>query len=109
VKEQLILRVLTKQMFPFMLVFGFYIIAHGEPSPGGGFQGGVTLAAAFILYAMVLGRDEMHRIFPRRISDVLMAIGVLVYAGTGTYCLLAGSSTTRRWSLPTRAARSRGA
>ncbi len=89
-REQPILRILTKQMFPFILVFGFYVIAHGELSPGGGFQGGVTLAAAFILYAMVFGRDEMHRIFPRRVSDTLMASGVLVYAGTGTYCLIAG-------------------
>jgi multicomponent Na+:H+ antiporter subunit B len=89
-KDQMILRVGMKMMIPFILVYGLYVIFHGDLSPGGGFQGGVVIAAAFILYAMIYGRDEMHKVLPRGLSDALVAIGVLIYAGTGTYCLLAG-------------------
>ncbi len=36
-------------LFPLLLVVGLYIILHGHLTPGGGFQGGVILAAAFFL------------------------------------------------------------
>ena len=36
-------------LFPLLLVVGFYIILHGHLTPGGGFQGGVILAAAFFI------------------------------------------------------------
>jgi multicomponent Na+:H+ antiporter subunit B len=90
VKENLILRVATKYMVPPMLVFGLYIIVHGDLSPGGGFQGGVAIASGFIFYGMVYGKPAMQKILPRRVSDTLVAVGVLLYAGTGAYCLLAG-------------------
>ena len=35
--------------FPLLLVVGLYIILHGHLTPGGGFQGGVVLAAAFFI------------------------------------------------------------
>lgn len=36
-------------LFPLLMTIGFYIIFHGHLTPGGGFQGGVILAAAFFL------------------------------------------------------------
>ena len=36
-------------LFPLLLVVGLYIVMHGHLTPGGGFQGGVVLAAAFFL------------------------------------------------------------
>ena len=36
-------------LFPLLLVVGLYIILHGHLTPGGGFQGGVVLAAAFFI------------------------------------------------------------
>jgi multicomponent Na+:H+ antiporter subunit B len=90
VKDQIILRIATKTMIPFIIVFGLYVIFHGDLSPGGGFQGGVIIASAFILYGLVWGGDEMRRILPRWLSDTLVAVGVLMYSGTGMFCLLAG-------------------
>ena len=57
-KDQVVLRIITKLLVPYMLVFGVYVIAHGELGPGGGFQGGVILAAGFILYGLVWGKEE---------------------------------------------------
>ena len=45
-------RVLTTGIdlvFPLLIVAGLYIVTHGHLTPGGGFQGGVILAAAFFL------------------------------------------------------------
>ncbi len=90
-KDQIILRIMTTVMMPFILVFGFYVITHGELGPGGGFQGGVVIAAAFILYGLVYGTKELQWIFPRRVSDTLASCGVLLYAGAGVLSLLLGS------------------
>ncbi len=44
-----ILRSGADLLFPLLLVVGLYIILHGHLTPGGGFQGGVILAAAFVV------------------------------------------------------------
>ena len=44
-----ILRAGADLLFPLLLVVGLYIVMHGHLTPGGGFQGGVVLAAAFFL------------------------------------------------------------
>ncbi len=36
-------------LFPILVLFGAYIFINGHLSPGGGFQGGVVLASAFLL------------------------------------------------------------
>lgn len=44
-----ILRAGSDLLFPLLMVAGLYIVIHGHLTPGGGFQGGVILAAAFFL------------------------------------------------------------
>ncbi|AHM57353.1 hypothetical protein EAL2_c20720 [Peptoclostridium acidaminophilum DSM 3953] len=39
---------IARFIFPFMLMFGLYVILYGDVSPGGGFQGGAILASAYI-------------------------------------------------------------
>ena len=46
-----ILKVISKFLVPFIALFAFYVQFHGDFGPGGGFQAGVILAAAVILYA----------------------------------------------------------
>jgi multicomponent Na+:H+ antiporter subunit B len=45
----LVLQAGANLLFPLLLVVGLYIIMHGHLTPGGGFQGGVVLAAAFFI------------------------------------------------------------
>ena len=52
-----ILRVVSKFMIPFILLFALYVQFHGDFGPGGGFQAGVIFAAAFILYGLIYGED----------------------------------------------------
>jgi multicomponent Na+:H+ antiporter subunit B len=44
-------------LFPLLLMVGMYIILHGHLTPGGGFQGGVVLAAAFVLPVLARPTD----------------------------------------------------
>jgi multicomponent Na+:H+ antiporter subunit B len=90
--DQVILRVVTKMSIPFILLFGLYVITHGELGPGGGFQGGVVLACAFILFALVFGRPALYRVLPPRVTDILTGVGVLIYSGTGAACLFFGGN-----------------
>jgi multicomponent Na+:H+ antiporter subunit B len=90
--EQTLIRVVAKMAIPFILVFGIYVILHGELGPGGGFQGGVILAAAFILYGMVFGADELCKRIPPPVIDACMALGALIYASVGLASLLAGGT-----------------
>ena len=43
-KLDLILRVATKLILPFILLFALYVQFHGDYGPGGGFQAGVIAA-----------------------------------------------------------------
>jgi multicomponent Na+:H+ antiporter subunit B len=90
--DQPVLRQVTKLLIPFMIVFGLYVITHGDYGPGGGFQGGVILAAAYILHALVYGVAEARRVVPRWASDTLAAVGVLFYAGVGLVSLFGGGT-----------------
>ena len=54
-KLDLILRVATKIILPFILLFALYVQFHGDYGPGGGFQAGVIAAGMVILYAIIFG------------------------------------------------------
>ena len=44
-----IVAMITGSLYPFILLYGFYIIINGHLTPGGGFQGGAILAAVFMI------------------------------------------------------------
>jgi multicomponent Na+:H+ antiporter subunit B len=92
VKEQIILRVVTKLLAPFIMLFGLYVIMHGELSPGGGFQGGVILASSFILHSLVFGVHASRQVLGRRVTDALACIGALLFAGVGVATMLLGGA-----------------
>lgn len=90
VPYDLVIQVTSRILVPFIQLFALYVIAHGHYSPGGGFQGGVIYGAAVILFAVSNTlRKAIQRVSEKQ-SAVLCALGVLIYAGTGMYCLLAG-------------------
>ena len=90
--ELMILRVGAKFLIPFILLFGLYVQFHGDFGPGGGFQAGVIFAAGLILYGLIFGLDEMQRAVPARAMEIGMAVGVLLYGGTGVVTLLLGGN-----------------
>lgn len=89
-KFDVILRVGAKLLLPFILLFAPYVHFHGDYGPGGGFQAGVILAAAFILYAMIFGIDAARRIAPQAVVERLVPLGVLIYASAGLPAMFSG-------------------
>jgi len=91
-EQQLILRIVTKMLIPFILLFALYVQFHGEYGPGGGFQAGVIFAAAIILYAMLFGLRTSRRVINQPFIQLAAAMGVLFYGSIGLVSLLNGGN-----------------
>jgi multicomponent Na+:H+ antiporter subunit B len=65
------------------LLFGLYVVSHGFVSPGGGFQGGVVLAAAFALVFLAAEYHAYGRIATTKFGEPLEAFGAGAYVGLG--------------------------
>ncbi len=91
-RPDLILRVGTKLILPFILLFALYVQFHGDFGPGGGFQAGVITAGMVILLAITFGLESAKRIAPRALVESMVPLGVLVFAGTGVAGLLLGKN-----------------
>ncbi len=89
-QHHLILRVITKLLVSTIILFALYVQFHGDFSPGGGFQAGVIMAAAFIFYGLVFGLENVQKVFPPWLVHKLVALGVLIFAGTGVVSMFMG-------------------
>ena len=89
-RHHLIIRVITKLLVGIIFLFALYVQFHGDYSPGGGFQAGVIMAVGFIIYGLVFTLKNAKMVFPPWMVHKIVALGVLIYAGTGVYSLLTG-------------------
>ena len=87
-----ILRVAAKMVLPFIFVFGLYVLFHGDFGPGGGFQAGIIIAAAVFLHAIIFGLGQTMRIVPPIIVEIMVPLGVLVFAGVGVAAMMTGAN-----------------
>lgn len=90
--HHLILRVVTQILVAPILLYGLYVQFHGDFGPGGGFQAGVIFAVGFILYGIVFGLRRLRNKFPDHVIHKLVALGVLIYAGTGVVNMALGGN-----------------
>ena len=89
-RHHLILRVVTKFLLGVIFLFALYVQFHGEYSPGGGFQAGVIMAVGFIVYGLIFSLKKAQQIFPSQSVSKFLALGVLIYGGTGIYSFFKG-------------------
>lgn len=86
----IIVRTIARLLFPFIFLFGVYVLIHGHLTPGGGFQGGVIIAASIIMLWLAYGVEMA----PIRIklfrAEVLETLGGLTLAGVGLVGLVVG-------------------
>ena len=107
-QQSLIVTTVCRRLIPFIQLFGLYVVIHGHTSPGGGFQGGVILAASFILLAIAYGIEEMRQRFPLTALTVFTSTGVFLFAGIGVLCVLLGGNFLDYSVLPGAEPRSLG-
>jgi len=94
-----IVRTVTNEFMLFILVFGFYIIAHGHLTPGGGFQGGAVIVSGVVMLLVAFNSQELKKTLHERVLSIMESTGALIFialafAGIGTafcYNFLVGS------------------
>lgn len=75
-----IVKTVSRLLFPFILLFGAYIVIHGHVTPGGGFPGGVVIAAALIVVILAFGADLSRKLFSHQKVEALEILGGLFLA-----------------------------
>ncbi|MGD8859417.1 MAG: DUF4040 domain-containing protein [Myxococcales bacterium] len=91
-RDYAIPRVVSMTLIPLIILFAFYVQFHGDFGPGGGFQAGVIFAAALVLYGLIFGLATLKRVVPPALLEAGIALGLLLYGGTGVVCLLLGGN-----------------
>jgi len=85
------LRVSMQLMVVIMIVFGVYIAAHGQLTPGGGFQGGVILASAPLVVYLSGNAETFERIVSSPLIKLAESGGAAGYAIVGAAALFFGA------------------
>jgi multicomponent Na+:H+ antiporter subunit B len=88
--EDLIIKTSVRFLVPFIQLFGLYVIVHGHYSPGGGFQGGVILGAAFILLALAFGLKTSQEYMTPKVNAVFTNLGAAIFIGVGSVSAIIG-------------------
>lgn len=98
--ENPIVEGVARLMVPLIQLFGLYVITHGHYGPGGGFQGGVILAASLMLLRLTLGEEYEHRRFPPSLAVLLATLGMLLFVLAGLLPLAWGAPYLNYAYLP---------
>lgn len=77
---------------PVVLLTGVYVVAHGQLSPGGGFQGGVVAATGLHLLYVAVDYRALKRVRSVHLFTLADAAGEAGYLLLGTGGLLAGTA-----------------
>jgi multicomponent Na+:H+ antiporter subunit B len=93
----LILRTTTRFLLSLMLLFSLFLLLSGHNEPGGGFAGGLVLAAAWALYAIAYGVAAARRALLVE-PQVLIGLGLLLALSSGSLALVLGQPfMTGQW------------
>ncbi len=81
-------RLLSVALVSPLVLFGIYVVVHGQVTPGGGFQGGVVLATAPLFIYLSGEFHSLRRVAPRWLVEAAESIGAGGYAVIGAVPLL---------------------
>ncbi|MBF0201615.1 MAG: Na(+)/H(+) antiporter subunit B, partial [Desulfamplus sp.] len=92
VPSDIIIKTVCRIIIPFIQIYALYVVAHGDFSPGGGFQGGVIFGSSLILIAISYNLKTLITRVTEKFLSILAAMGVLVYAGIGVAAMVMGGN-----------------
>ncbi|MFE1844870.1 Na+/H+ antiporter subunit A [Streptomyces sp. NPDC059515] len=90
-ERSLLLEVVTRLVFPSILVLSLFLLFSGHYGPGGGFAGGLVASQAFVLRYLAGGRADL-RAAVRAPASAVAGSGLLLAAVAGTVPLLFGGT-----------------
>jgi multicomponent Na+:H+ antiporter subunit B len=76
-----IVRTAASILFPAILIFGLYIVAHGHLTPGGGFQGGAVIATGGALVIVAYSYQEITGWLSKKVLMGQEVVGLLGFIG----------------------------
>lgn len=85
----LILRVVAAVNLYLVFILSLYFLLRGHNHPGGGFIAGLVAVTGLIVQALAFGRERAARLV-RVDPGVLVALGLLLAAGTGVGAVVLG-------------------
>ncbi len=86
----LIVKQTARLISGFITVFAIYIALTGHITPGGGFAGGVILAAAAVLIVLSFGKVHAARVVGDRSSHIADAAGAMLFLAVALLGYLVG-------------------
>ena len=78
-----IVKTITTVAFPFVMIYGLYIIAQGHLTPGGGFQGGAVVASGLAMLLVAYGSIWVVGKVKEKNLSVLESLGAIGFIGLG--------------------------
>ena len=85
-----IVRTITGITFPFAMIYGLYVIAHGHLTPGGGFQGGAIVASACAMILVAFGSPWINDRLKEKNLSVIESLGALGFISLALLGLVFG-------------------
>jgi len=82
-----IVKMITRVMVGFMMLFAGYFILLGDEVPGGGFPAGVMMALAYILITLSYGREFVENRISGVTASKVTDVGVLMFLFVGIFGL----------------------
>jgi len=73
-----IIRTVTKGIFPFIVLLGLFIIFHGHLTPGGSFPGGAIVASGFALVAVAFGLKKAERLISEKTLHIIEGLVAMI-------------------------------
>jgi multicomponent Na+:H+ antiporter subunit B len=73
----MIVKTIANISFPFVLIYGLYVIAHGHLTPGGGFQGGAVVASGLVLMLVAYNSEWISKKIKESNLSIFESIGAL--------------------------------
>jgi multicomponent Na+:H+ antiporter subunit B len=87
----LIIKTISRLTSGFIFLYGWYIIIHGHLTPGGGFAGGVIIAASFVLLVISFGAAEIREKTSLLFSSIIESFGGLMFLTITLLGLISGA------------------
>lgn len=85
---------------PIIIIYGIYVLIHGEISLGGGFQAGALLASAYLLDRIIPSFTSLIGDIAEEIALIIAGVGVFIYAFTGILPMFNGGNFLEYGKLP---------
>lgn len=90
--EDIIIRMVSRAVVPFILVYGMYALLHEHLTPGGTFAAGGILAASMILYALAFNLEKGSKKLSYNASLVIISVGICWFTLVGLNGIYRGAN-----------------